>query len=129
MYITKRQDMTSTFLFKNWKFILCALFFKNYSVLSFPRTYFLSSHFKNKTCFSWVLIPKAKQSKSSKTGEFYFSESLKDLKSTSPFRRVSVFFYFIVFTFTHMCIHCLGHLPLPPPPPPLLWAESLMFSL
>jgi hypothetical protein len=23
------------------------------------------------------------------------------------------FFYFIVFTFTHMCIHCLGHLPSP----------------
>jgi hypothetical protein len=26
----------------------------------------------------------------------------------------SAFFYFIIFTFTYMCIHCLGHLPTPP---------------
>jgi hypothetical protein len=29
------------------------------------------------------------------------------------------FFYFIIFTFTYICIYCWGHLP-PAPPPPLL---------
>jgi hypothetical protein len=28
--------------------------------------------------------------------------------------KVHSFFYFIIFTFTHMCIHCVGHL-LPSP--------------
>jgi hypothetical protein len=33
-------------------------------------------------------------------------------------------FYFIIFTFTYMCIHCLGHLP---PLPHCLWAEKQSF--
>jgi hypothetical protein len=40
-----------------------------------------------------------------------------------------LFIYFIVFTFTHMCIHCLGHLPSPPPPPPPTSRHNLFCPL